>query len=610
MKVKSITINNYKSIGEKGNRLIFDDNVTIILGKNESGKSNLLKGLQYNLKNKEIFSYFNNEKKNRDAVAQNKDMSLEYELELSDTEKKKYGEYEIFTLQIKKEKVLYNKAFCEFLDSLFSNSIDLVKINYNKMDINAKTKITTDLQFDIKSIEEYKSKKIHDIFNIIRRTKSKFDVTKIYINKYPEIYEEFVKLDNIVDELEKTIPTFYYRNDEKILNSKYSIKEIEDEFKGTTKKTLLTDIFLILDIDKEKIIQVLKTPQSNINISYVDEIQERLDDRIVKKINDYYKQEFIKLKINCSSSFLSFSVKSDDGSLLGLDERSDGLRWYLFFYIDLICNDIPNTNVVYLFDEPASLLHVDAKKDILDLFDIIAKNNQIVYTTHSPFMIADDYIRKCRPVVKNDYGNTTIYNSVYHSDLTKYSHNDTLSPLLNSIGFNFKYSIAPKASNLNIVTEGPTDSMYLKAILKYFEFDSNINIIPAVGADNIKNVCSILFGWGCTYIVLYDYDKEGIDSARKLSNSGIINKDSIIFVSNKKFGNDMKIPDKSDWEVIESIFENDYELLNEINSGFDAKSKRIKAKLISEELENGNYTPSDISQRKMESIIKRLGIIN
>ena len=44
MKIDKIKINNYKSLGEEDNTLTVDD-LNIIVGKNESGKSNIVEAI-------------------------------------------------------------------------------------------------------------------------------------------------------------------------------------------------------------------------------------------------------------------------------------------------------------------------------------------------------------------------------------------------------------------------------------------------------------------------------------------------------------------------------------------------------------------------------------
>ncbi len=64
MKIKSVVISNYKSLGDERNTLLLEDNITALIGKNDSGKSNILEALG----NMSFTHYINTEffsKKNR-----------------------------------------------------------------------------------------------------------------------------------------------------------------------------------------------------------------------------------------------------------------------------------------------------------------------------------------------------------------------------------------------------------------------------------------------------------------------------------------------------------------------------------------------------------------
>ena len=67
---------------------------------------------------------------------------------------------------------------------------------------------------------------------------------------------------------------------------------------------------------------------------------------------------------------LNFVVKTNN-KYLDLSERSNGLKWYLNMYIQLLAKtkkyDIEN--YVVLLDEPGVYLHVNAQKEILNLFE-------------------------------------------------------------------------------------------------------------------------------------------------------------------------------------------------------------------------------------------------
>ena len=138
-----------------------------------------------------------------------------------------------------------------------------------------------------------------------------------------------------------------------------------------------------------------------------------------------------------------------------LGERSNGLRWYLETFIDAKANNLPQRNVVYLFDEPGCFLHVNAQKELVSLFGHLAdQGNQVVYTTHSPYMLdtEKDGIHRIRAVVKDPQGFTHIYKTAYDNKISPDSVHDTLAPIVNALGMNMNDTFGPAKNKINIVT--------------------------------------------------------------------------------------------------------------------------------------------------------------
>ena len=66
-------------------------------------------------------------------------------------------------------------------------------------------------------------------------------------------------------------------------------------------------------------------------------------------------------------------------------------------------------------DEPGLNLHASAQADLLHFFEDLSKNYQIVYTTHSHFMIDSSNLQRVRTVLETDKG-SVISNSVQEKD--------------------------------------------------------------------------------------------------------------------------------------------------------------------------------------------------
>jgi len=85
MIVKNIIVNNYKSIGNSKNKILVDEHVTALIGKNESGKSNILEAIgEQQIVDKLNPQIFNN--KNRMS---NEEVSIEFILQFTEDEKKR-----------------------------------------------------------------------------------------------------------------------------------------------------------------------------------------------------------------------------------------------------------------------------------------------------------------------------------------------------------------------------------------------------------------------------------------------------------------------------------------------------------------------------------------
>src|SRR5699024_4191372 len=89
--------------------------------------------------------------------------------------------------------------------------------------------------------------------------------------------------------------------------------------------------------------------------------------------------------------------------------------------------------LLILLDEPGVFLHVNAQKELINLFHKLTQNgHQLLYTTHSPSMIDTDNISNIRVAEKID-NDTNIFNNSYNQVLSSSSEYETISPLLQAL---------------------------------------------------------------------------------------------------------------------------------------------------------------------------------
>src|SRR5581483_907361 len=115
-------------------------------------------------------------------------------------------------------------------------------------------------------------------------------------------------------------------------------------------------------------------------------------------------------------------------------------------------------NIILLLDEPGLSLHARAQMDLLDSIDNnLTKGRQVIYTTHSPFMVRTAALDRVRIV--EDKGPEL--GSTVTNDAGSTSDPDTLFPLQAALGYDIAQSLF--IGNRNIVLEGTSDFGYLEA---------------------------------------------------------------------------------------------------------------------------------------------------
>jgi hypothetical protein len=100
------------------------------------------------------------------------------------------------------------------------------------------------------------------------------------------------------------------------------------------------------------------------------------------------------------------------------DERSRGFVWFFSFlaYFGSLEQEAGN-GLILLLDEPGLSLHARAQEDLLRLIDErLASRHQVIYTTHSPFMVSAGHLDRVRTVIDHDKGGTKVSADIFRAD--------------------------------------------------------------------------------------------------------------------------------------------------------------------------------------------------
>lgn len=213
--------------------------------------------------------------------------------------------------------------------------------------------------------------------------------------------------------------------------------------------------------------------------------------------------------------YLTFWVKDGD-ELLYPAQRSKGVRWFLSFFLQLKASALLHKDGrVLLIDEPGACLHAKAQEDVLKLFEDIKDQLQIVYTTHSPYLIEAKKLYRLLAVQRADEDDTSSETKVFDIHKLGAASRDTLLPIYTLIGVNLQHQQVIKANN-NAIIEEPSAYYYLQAFKKLVDERHEINLIPSTGVTNIPLLVNLFLGWGLEFIVLTDDDEAGKRVRRRL----------------------------------------------------------------------------------------------
>lgn len=516
MYIHSVKLINFKSIGNYPEaEIILEPKVTAIIGKNESGKSNVLDGLSRINFLKANSSAFSAEVVNRNSESGTENIYL---ITLKPDTKEIVNKLHTDTLvEISKSHCTVTGGFLDYyLQHVWPKFDAVVKyldeINANPLQLKDQ---------ELTSYRTYKQELLKNEQIDLYQIMSALEFFRTRILKLPS--ERRKTFENTLSSARDSwsdalgmFPMFFYRKADKHLNTSYKLEDVEKQLKGpaVAPDSLLYDFVKLIGISPNDFVKAVRSGSSPSQESLRRRINRLVNDIINTPFRNFYQTETITLDLGFNAGVVSFVVTSEDGEALMLSERSNGLRWYLETFIDAQANDIAGRNVIYLLDEPGASLHVNAQRELLSLFQHLSeKGNQVVYTTHSPYMLdlQTDGVHRIRAVVKNSEGYTYIYKTAYDARISPDSQQDTLAPIINAIGMNLNDTFGPAKDKLNIVTEGMSDYIYLCTMAKVLGIDTErYAILPSVGASNCINICSILHGWGCRYIALFDYDTAGV----------------------------------------------------------------------------------------------------
>lgn len=548
MLLVSASVGPFRSIN-KAQKLDVDRNITVIVGMNEAGKTVILQSLQKagdalglasfdpveDYPRKDLQQYLK-----RHATAPEEVITLTYQLHDSEiaelNEKFHVGVEKGYTFSVTSR---YDNTRQIALELDEAPLIEHLAQNSN---LSAEAAAALKTATGVRNIPEV-------LTSVISTDEDKKFLGGIYarIAAVPERWSDRKVIEHEVwTWLEPRTPKFLYFGDYEVLPSKTNLADLAEraetpalmnsETRGVLALLRMADI-AISDLANPGGYEALRAKIEGVSINLTDQIME------------FWKQnENLEVAVDIMSDpkdeppfndganlYLRIRNTRHRGISTPFRQRSRGFIWFFSFLVwfDSVKNQFaateqgPERPHILLLDEPGLSLHALAQRDFLNYIDSLGNKHQVLYSTHSPFMVNADRLRQVRIVEDRPKIGTTISSHLEGADPR------TIFPLQAALGWTVAQTLFTAEKNL--VVEGPADLILLRMMSARLEaagrtmLRDDVVIVPAGALDKVATFVALLGAGDLKLAVLHDYNGEAnqrlIDLVRDkmISNKAVLN---------------------------------------------------------------------------------------
>jgi len=640
VRLTSFHIKKYRSIEDSG-EIRVDENVTTFVGINESGKTNVMRALKKinhtsdtdfdeltehpmwhfgNFDPEEIFVTvtfkLNNEEKDKTKEISNGQLSLE-EIKFSRKKNMKL----ICHLDTEQEAIpfeVFNKIYLQPIhDILDQIEPDSIKNGQGVKDnvINTFKTIGQGYKGELnvrqpKILEEIKQR-IENFKGTLPTlpddVADKDEINTILGKMNSEVTED--STEEVKNYLIKRLPRFIYFENIAIIDSRIHLPSFVEKLDANDldgdEKTAKT----LLDLGSLDAHELLKLGLEGKDREKVRKNKDRLDllcslasKKVSEEIDKIWEQNDHDIEFSVQGKDLRvWVINRKDKTKLQLEERSRGYQWYFSFYtVFNVESEKRHKDAILLLDEPALFLHQMGQEDFINkILPKLVEKNQILYTTHSPFMInlkKPDSIHTVT-LKETEVAGGILQKITHISDEVWDSDRNALFPLQYALNYTLAQTMF--IGKKNLIVEGVTDFWILSSASSLFESASKLHLkkdfvfVPVGGATRSVLFASTYKSQELDVGVLLDADHEGKSAYDVIVKNKIL-RDKKVSLLNEIFN-------KTDNMSLEDIFPEDY-YLKFVESTYQ---KELSAKGIT----NISLTSQDpMIVRRIEEFFKEKGL--
>lgn len=352
------------------------------------------------------------------------------------------------------------------------------------------------------------------------------------------------QVEGIADLVEEHLPKFVYYSNYGNLDSEIYLPHVIENLKRTdlgvkdqAKARTLKVLFEFVKLSPTEILELGRdfedTRQNRQPTAQeIEEIAEKKKQRsillqsastaLTQRFRDWWKQGEYRFRFEADGKHFRIWVSDDKRpEEIELEGRSTGLQWFLSFYlVFLVESKDAHAGAILLLDEPGLSLHPLAQRDLSAFFEGLAETNQLIYTTHSPFMIDADHLDRARKVYVGEDGTTKATSDLRGGPADPHQHGSSYA-VHAALGISVAESMLLGCSP--VIVEGASDQIYLSGMKTLLVAAGKLRpgrelvFPPAGGVKGVKAVASVLGSReGELPPVLVDGDEAGLRFAQAL----------------------------------------------------------------------------------------------
>lgn len=529
MRLTHVQVTNFRSIDDSTEFSIGD--VTCLVGKNESGKTTVLQALERlnpALSTKTKYDKLQDYPRRhwadydeRHINSEAKVLTTKWKLEPKDIKALEdvFGPKSVRNTELKIEKFYADQA------TMFTHVLD-------------EAKVAAHLAKEAELENSFAT--VADLFTHLTGLEQKSEKQKKLHKKIQDFRDQSYSLAAI-DILHDRLPTFLYFANYSRMSGDIAIdKMLQDK---EAKKVSTEDALFV------QFLEYAGTSLNDLKDSKkFEELRARIEaasNKITERVFEYWSQnEHLAIEVTVDSARSGDPAPFNSGTIVRarvrndlhkvtvpFSDRSTGFVWFFSFLVAFAQTQKQYGDVIILLDEPGHGLHGKAQADLLRFIDEKLKpNHQVIYSTHSPFMVPADRLDSVRIVedrIERKEGSTrpVVLGTKVSSDFLS-KDADTVFPLQAALGYEITQTLFVGKNTL--LVEGPSDILYLQAASaalkkrKKTGLDPRWTICPSGGIDKIWPFVSLFSGKKLNVAVLTDFAAGVKKNIEKLKSSKLL----------------------------------------------------------------------------------------